>query len=174
VLVLGNHALHLHQQCRLWVGVEAGALEEAHPDSEALELFVDQHLVGVGAGEPVGAQAEHALEQARLGGVAQAIKRGAVKARARVAIVDELVDDLVPVRLRGGAQRLKLRSDRAALVLALAGDARVQANPHRATARKAAPAGRASRKRYASASRASRGSSPPDQGGRLAPTSEPR
>ena len=72
-------------------------LEEPNADAEPLELFDDQHLVGVDAREPVGAQADHAVERAGLGGVAEAVERRAVQPRAGVAVVDELLDHLVAV-----------------------------------------------------------------------------
>jgi hypothetical protein len=136
-LVFGDHALHLDQQRGLRILTERGALEKAHRDAEALELLEDQHLVGVGAREAIGAQAEHAVQDAGLGGVAQAIEPGTVEPRARVAVIDELLDDLVAGRFGRGAQRFELRGDRAALLLALGRHARVEADPHRPTARNA-------------------------------------
>ena len=104
-----------------------------------LELLEDQHLVGVGAREAIDAQAQHPIEHARLGAIAQPIKRRAIKPRTRVPIVDELLDHLMPVSLGRRAQRLKLRADRAALVLALGRHARVEPDPHSPTARNASP-----------------------------------
>src|SRR5215211_6818612 len=146
-LVFGDHALHLDQQRGLRVGAQRRSLQEAHRHAEALELLEDQHLVGVCARESIGAQAHDPLEHAGLGGVAQPVERGAVEPRARVAVVDELLDDLVAGGFHHGAQRLELRGDRAALLLALGGDARVEADPHCPTVRKACPdATRPSRK----------------------------
>ena len=88
-------------------------------DPEALEFLEDQHLVGVGAREAIDAQAQHAVEHARLGGVTQAIQRRAIEPRAGVPVVDELLDHLMPIGLGRGAKRRDLRADRAALVLAL-------------------------------------------------------
>jgi hypothetical protein len=62
-LVLGDHALHLHQQPRLGVVIERWRVEEAHGHAEAGQLVQDQHLVGVGAREPVGGQAPQRLER---------------------------------------------------------------------------------------------------------------
>jgi len=173
-LVFGDHALHLHEQRGLRILAERRAFEEPHLAPEPLKLLEDQHLVGVGAREPVGAQAQHAVEHAGLGGVAQAVERRAVEPRPRVAVVDELLDDLVPIGVRRGAQRLELRGDRAALVLALGRDARVEADVHCPTARRDCAGSRASRKPKTSPSCASRGSSEPDHGGRRAPITEPR
>ena len=119
LLVLGDHALHLDQQRRLWIVARFRALEEVNGDPEALEFLEDQHLVGVGARESIDTQAQHAVQHARLGGVTQAIQRRTIEPRARVPIVDELLDHLMPVSLRRGPQRRYLRADRAALVLAL-------------------------------------------------------
>lgn len=173
-LVFGDHALHLHQQRGLRVLAERRAFEEPHLALKPLQLLEDQHLVGVGAREPIGAQAQHAVEHAGLGGVTQPVERRTVEPRARVAIVDELLDDLVPVGVRRGAQRLKLRGDRAALLLALGRHARVETDVHCPTARRRCAGSRASRKPKTSPSCASRGSSEPDHGGRRAPITEPR
>lgn len=72
------------------------------------ELLEDQYLVSVGAGETIDAQAQHPVEYAGLCGVTQAIKRGAIQPRARVPIIDELLDHLMPVRVGCRAQRLEL------------------------------------------------------------------
>jgi hypothetical protein len=133
-LVFGDHPLHLHQQRRLRVVARRGPLEEADPGPEAPELLEDQHLVGVGAGEAIGREADDALEQARLGGVAQAVERGPIEPGAGVALVDELLDDLVPVGASRLAQELELRGDRAALLLALGRDTCVERDPHQPTA----------------------------------------
>ena len=118
-LAFSDHALHLHQQRETRILAECRAFEEAHGDAEARKLLEDQHLAGVGAREPIGTQAEHTVQDPGLGGVAQAIERRAVKPRAGVAIVDELLDDFIPVGPCRCSQRLKLRADGAALLLAL-------------------------------------------------------
>lgn len=70
-LVLGDHALNLGQQGGLRViSGQVRGVGEVHPDTEAGELVEHEHLVGVGAREPVRGQAPHRLEQAGLGGVA--------------------------------------------------------------------------------------------------------
>ena len=139
LLVLGDHALHLDQQRRLRIVARRRALQELNGDAEALEFLEDQDLVSVGARETIDTQAQHADEHARLGGVTQAIKRRTIQPRARVPIVDELLDHLMPFGRRGGAQRLKLRADRAAFLLALGRDARVEPDLHSPTARNTAP-----------------------------------
>ena len=95
------------------------ALEEPHADPEPRKLFDDQHLVGVDAREPIGAQADHTIKRAGLGGIAEAVERRAVQARAGVPVVDELLDHLIAVGAGRRAQRLELRADRATLLLAL-------------------------------------------------------
>ena len=134
-LVFGDHALDLDQQLGLRVIAGRRTVEEADRHAEALELFEDQHLVGVGAREAIRAQAQDGVQRAGLGRVAQAVQRGAVQPRARVAVVDELGNDaLAPVVCRR-AQQLQLRADRAALLLALGRDPRVYRDPHLPTAR---------------------------------------
>ena len=66
--------------------------------AEPLELVEHQHLVCVGAREPVRGQAPHRLDHAGLGGVAERVQAGAVKPRAGVAVVEELGHDLVAFR----------------------------------------------------------------------------
>jgi hypothetical protein len=100
-LVLADHALHLDQQRGLRIGAHRGPLEEHHLDGELLELLEDQHLVGVGAGQAIRAQAQHRVQRAGLRGVAQPVKRGAVKPRSGVAVIDELADHRVPVASGG-------------------------------------------------------------------------
>ena len=60
------------------------------------QLVEDQHLVGVGAGQPVRREAPHRLEQPALGGVAQRVQPGPVQPGTGVAVVDVLTDQLVP------------------------------------------------------------------------------
>ena len=139
LLVLGDHALHLDQQRRLRVVAGCRALQEPDGDPEPLEFLEDQNLVGVGAREAIDAQAQHPVEHARLGGVAQTIKRRAIQPRARVPIVDELLDHLMPISLGRRAQRRNLRADRAALLLTLGRHARVEPDPHSPTARNTSP-----------------------------------
>jgi hypothetical protein len=55
LLVLGDHAPHLHQELGLRVLAVRGPLEEAHADPEALKLLEDQHLVGERPRQAIGA-----------------------------------------------------------------------------------------------------------------------
>jgi hypothetical protein len=89
-LVLSDHTLHLGQQPRLGVIGDLGRVGEVHLAAEPVELVEHQHLVGVGAREPVGRQAPHRLDHACLGGVAQRVQAGAVKPRAGVAAIEVL------------------------------------------------------------------------------------
>lgn len=133
LLVLRDDTLHLGQQHGLRVVCgQVGGVGETHLDAEAGQLVKDQHLVGVGAGQAVGGQAPHHLEQASLGGVAQAVQPGAVKTPAGVPVVDVLGDQLIT----GGGDMLtkqgQLRTDRAALGLPFGRHASVERSPHRA------------------------------------------
>jgi len=135
LLVFGDHALHLYQQRRLRIVSRRRTLQKPDLDPQALELLEDQHLVGVGPGQPVHAQAQYPIEHARLSSITQAIKRRAIQPRPRITIVDELLDHLIPIGPSGSPQRLKLRADRATLLLALGRHARIQPDPHSPTAR---------------------------------------
>ena len=134
-LVLGDHALHLHQQRRLRVLAVRRPLEEPHTDPEPRKLLDDQHLVGIDARKPVGGETEDRVEHAGLGRVPQTVQRRAIQPRAGVPVVDELFDHLEPVDLGGGPERLELRADRATLLLALGRHARVEREPHCPTTR---------------------------------------
>ena len=106
-LVFGDHALHLGEQPGLRVVlVQAGGVGEPHGDPEAGQLVQDEHLVGVGAGEPVRGQAPDHLEQPGLGGVAQRVQPGPVQPGPGVPVVAVLGGQLVPGRGQVRAQRL--------------------------------------------------------------------
>jgi hypothetical protein len=77
-LVLGDHALHLHQQRRLGILAMRGTLQKPHADTEALKLLEDQHLVGVRAREPIHTQTQNPFEDPSLGGITQAVQRRTV------------------------------------------------------------------------------------------------
>jgi hypothetical protein len=64
------------------------------------------------------------------GGFTEAVKRRAAQPRARVPVVDDVLDHLMPVGLGRRAQRLKLRADRPAFLLTLGRHPRVERNPH--------------------------------------------
>ncbi len=122
-LVLGDHALHLSEQLGLRVGVvQAGRVGEPHGHAEAGHLIEDEHLAGVGAGEPVRGQAPHDLEQPGLGRVAQRVQAGPVQPRPGVPVVAVLAGDLVACCGDVRAQCLDLGADRAPLGLALGGN----------------------------------------------------
>ena len=129
-LVFADHALHLDQERGLRVGAWRRALEEHHLNAELVELLKDQHLIGVGSGEAIRAQAQQSVKRAGLRGVAQSVKRWAVKPRSGVALVHELADHWVTVAGRGGAQQLELRGDRARGLLRVGRDACVKRDPH--------------------------------------------
>jgi hypothetical protein len=63
-------------------------LDELDGASGLAELLQEEDLVGVAAGQPVGAVDAEDVELALSGGVAEAVERGAVEPRARIALVD--------------------------------------------------------------------------------------
>ncbi len=70
LLIFGDHALHLGQQHRLRVfGGQSRGICECEGDPEAVQLVEHQHLVGVGAGEPVRRQAPNPFDEPGLGGI---------------------------------------------------------------------------------------------------------
>jgi hypothetical protein len=73
--------------------------------------------------------------RAGLGSVAQAVQCRAIQTRARVPVVDELLDHLIAVGAGRRAKRLELRADRATLLLALSRHARVERDLHPPTTR---------------------------------------
>jgi hypothetical protein len=73
-LVFGDHALHLGEQHRLRVvGGQSWRVGEGDGDSEARQLVEHEHLVGVGAGEPVRGQAPHSFDEPGFGGITQGV-----------------------------------------------------------------------------------------------------
>ena len=108
----------------------AGALRllrEADRDTDPIELLEQHHLVGVAAREPVGRVAEHNLEHALGGAVAQPLERRPRQRRAGDAVVaeDELLRDEQAALGRQLTQRRELACDRRLLALALRRHARV-------------------------------------------------
>jgi len=118
LLVLGEHALELHQQLVLR-GIAARALDELHPRTGAGELLDQQRLVSELAGQPVGRVAQHHIDPDPGHQITQPLQRGAHQGGAAVALVFEhpLVGDLKPQPLGAGAQHRRLRGDRLVLLL---------------------------------------------------------
>ena len=132
LLVFGDHALHLGEQYRLRVvGGQPRGVGERDGDPEAVQLVEHQHLVGVGAGEPVRRQAPHPFDEPGLGGITQCVQAGAVQSGAGMPVVDVLADQLVTGGGDVFAQQRQLRADGAAVGLALGGHPRIQRRPHR-------------------------------------------
>ena len=130
-LVFGDHALHLGEQPGLRVVlVQAGGVGEPDGDAEAGQFIQDEHLVGVGAGQPVRGQAPDHLEQPGLGRVAQRVQPGPVQPGPGVPVVAVLPGELVPGRGHVRAQRLDLGADRAPLGLPLGGHPGVEGGLH--------------------------------------------
>ena len=113
-LVLGDHPLELPQQLILRRAGALRLLREHHLDTGALELFEQQHLIGVAAREPIRRVTQQHLEAALDSQVAQPLQRRAAQHRTRDALVleDQIVRDQQPalgceLTQRGG---LALRS----------------------------------------------------------------
>ena len=126
-LVLGDHPLELAQQLVLWRRAPLGLLREAHLHADALELFEQQHLVGVAAREPIRRVAQQHLERALRGAVAQPLKRRARQRRAGEPLVleHEILGDQQPALGGELTQPDGLALDRLVLALALGGHPRV-------------------------------------------------
>jgi len=117
-LVLGDHALELHQQLILG-RLGLAPLEKPHFSTEARELLDQQRLVHVAPREPVRRVAEYHLDPDLGHHVAQALQGRTHKRRARVPFVLEhpVGGNLKP---RGGRVRLqgrRLTGDRLLLLL---------------------------------------------------------
>src|SRR5215207_9371187 len=118
-LILGEHALELHQQL-VFGGVAARAVvDELHPHPSPGELLDQQRLVGKLAGQPVRGIDQHHVQAALGGQVPQRLQARTDQRGAGVSLVLEhpLRRNLKPV-LRGMlAQRRGLRADRLVLLL---------------------------------------------------------
>ncbi len=66
-LVLRDHALDLGEQTSLGIVVKGRCVGEEDPHAEVFKLIEDQHLIGVGAGQPIGRKAPHGIEGAGFG-----------------------------------------------------------------------------------------------------------
>jgi len=93
--VFGDDALDLGEQPGLRVVIDGWGVGEPHRHAVAGEFVEHDDLVGVDAGEPVGRQAPHEVDQPGLGGVAQGVQAGPIQPGAGVPIVAELGDQLV-------------------------------------------------------------------------------
>jgi len=128
--VFGDDPLHLRQQTDLRVAVQSGSVGEQHWHLVAFELFQDQVLVRVGPGQSIRRQAEHAFDEALLGGITQGVQAGTVQMSARVAVVLVLSHDLVALACCPLPQHLQLRADGATSFLYIGGNAGVESEPH--------------------------------------------
>ena len=130
-LVLRDRPLDLHEQPRMGV-VTGRGLEEEDPDVPALELLEDEDLIGVLAGEPIGAEDHHGLEGAGFRPIAELIQPRAIQATATVAVIDTHVGahHLVVLFPRKAVQGIQLRGDRALSLLALRRDPRIACHSH--------------------------------------------
>jgi hypothetical protein len=85
-LVLGDHPLHLQQEVVLRRAAD-GPVQEDHLDAGAAELFHQQRLVGVAAGEPVGGLHIEPLDGPGRHHVAQPLQRRADEGGAAEALI---------------------------------------------------------------------------------------
>ena len=126
-LVLSDHPLELAQQLVLGRHAPLGLLGEAHLHPDTLELFEQQHLVGVAARETIRRVAQQHLERSLSATVTQPLQRRACQRRAREPLVLEhqTLRNEQPA-LRGElTQPDGLALDRLVLALALRGHPRV-------------------------------------------------
>jgi len=108
-LVLGDGPLDLEQELIVRV-VGEGSVDELDVAGSLAELLQQEDLVGVAAGQPVGAVDAEDVELALAGGVAEAVERRTIEPRARVALVnvDMIVFQFVAVGGRPAAQGVEL------------------------------------------------------------------
>src|SRR3954469_23977028 len=104
-LVFGDGALDLQQELVIRV-VRDRVLQEHDLNACAADLFQEQDLVGVFAGEAIGGQHGDDSDATVAHGVPECVEAGPVEPAAAVALVaeDEVVADLVPSRSRPVAQ----------------------------------------------------------------------
>jgi hypothetical protein len=117
-LVLGEHALELHQQL-IFRRIATRALDELDPGTGAGELLEQQRLVGELARQPVRRVAQHHLDPDPGHQVTQPFQRRPHQSRAGVALVFEhpVVGNLNAQLLGVRAQRRRLRPNRLVLLL---------------------------------------------------------
>ena len=112
-LVLGDGPLDLQEELVLGI-VGDGAVEEDDLAAGLAELLQEQDLVGVLAGEPVGAEDGDDVEVPAERRVAQAVQAGPVETGAGVALigVDVILREFMRVRRRPacGGRRSGCRS----------------------------------------------------------------
>ncbi|HMB03195.1 MAG TPA: hypothetical protein VKP69_05560 [Isosphaeraceae bacterium] len=108
-LVLGDRALDLEQELVVRV-VGDRPLDELDLAGGPAEFLQQEDLVGVAAGQSVGAVDAEDVELALAGGVAETVECGAVEPRARIALVDVnvIVFEFVAVGGRPAAQGVEL------------------------------------------------------------------
>jgi len=129
--VFGDDALDLGEQAGLRIVADGWGIREPDGDAVAGQLVEHDHLVGVDAGQPVRGQAPHGVDEAGLGGVTHRVQAGAVQPGAGVAVVAELVDQVVAFVVDACSQQFQLRADGAPLLLGFGGDPGVDGGSHR-------------------------------------------
>ena len=125
-LVLGNHALELHQE-DLFRRLDPRRAHEHHVDAGSGELLEQQHLIGILAAEPIGAVHEEGIDLALGRQVAHPLQARSDERRATPAIV--LIHAAIrnQIAVLGGvrAERARLTGDRLLLFLPVRRDPRV-------------------------------------------------
>ncbi len=91
-LVLGYDRLDLGEQPSLGIRSDIGHVEIADGDTVAGQFVGDQHLIGVGAAEPIGGEAPDGVDQTSLCRVAERVETRAVQPGSGDSVVDELAD----------------------------------------------------------------------------------
>jgi hypothetical protein len=126
-LILGDHALDLHQQ-RVLRTVRRRALEEDDGNTARRKLLQQQHLVRVASCESIGVVYVHDVDRALRDPIPQPFQRGANQRRPTEAVVHVEIpgQHMVPVCKGSLAQRVDLAPDGDLLDLLLGGYARVQ------------------------------------------------
>jgi hypothetical protein len=119
-LVLGDGALDLQQQLVVRV-VRDRMVQERHLAANATELLEQDDLVGIAAGQPVGAEHRDALDGSVAHRVAQGIEAGPIEPTAAVSLVTEdvLLGERMAAGYGPGAQGGELAFNRLLALLAL-------------------------------------------------------
>src|SRR5262245_32886333 len=130
--VLGHCSLDLQEQLIIRI-VREGVLQKDHFTADAAELFEQQDLVGILAGEPVGTPDGHQGKGPLVRRVAQPVERGTIQASSTPSLITVNVVRVYLMALLGdpGAKGTELTGDSLLPFLAPRGDAGIQGNVHR-------------------------------------------
>jgi hypothetical protein len=127
--VLGDDALHLHEQFILGTGADS-AIEKDHVDVAALQLIQQQRLMRLPSRQAIGRQHIKTVKQSACGGIAQAFQRGPQQRAARTAVIDEAqsLAQGIPILSDTFAQHGNLAGDGVVARLTIRGDAGIDGN----------------------------------------------